>query len=171
MGIRVNKVAGWGTRDFKPPKNWDDRLETLYDMSAKEFIAWMALNKDEIATHFRSTGFNTVDFYIRYYLSLIKQKRDAANLASPASCCVHDDEFGIKGAIVFYPMDMKSCQRRDDLIDYLDESFESRWTPIGKGIYPFNKGEVPVGVIAICLFLGVAEIIPKLREVIYVYWG
>lgn len=65
----------------------------------------------------------------------------------------------------------EQCKRYDDLIDWLEENGERRWKWLEKGIYPYQRGEIPVSVVAVCLYLGLEKYVQNLREVLYVYWS
>lgn len=171
MGIRVNKVVGWGTRGFVEPADFDERREQLWELSPQEFVAWMSRQEERIAEYFPSQGNNDVAYWLRYMRSAFRRRDDGVKLTSPAQCVRFDPEFGLKDAIVAFPIHMGKCHRRDDLIDWCEENGRSRWKALKKPIYPFEKGDIPVSVIGLYLFLGLEDLIPQLEEVLYVYWA
>jgi len=172
MGIRVHKRVGWGIDNFNTPEDFHDRYEELAELSTKEFIAWVISNQDEIiALVPDTTAMHNIAFGIKYLKSFVGESSRLKRLDDPHLCVGWDDEFGLEKAIIIHPLHMKNCRRYDDLIDWLEESNGERWKYLKKGIHPYNKGVVPVSVVATCLFLGIENIIPNLREALYVYWS
>lgn len=184
MGIRINKVVGWGTDslELKDPEGFDEKCEALYDLSAKEWLAWITVHEEEIyaiANHLVETQGRTLPCFTPKWMRALVNNPGELKLARPGRCYAFDDEFGLENAIVFWPFNMHhKCCRYNDLIDWFEESMylsktdeTVRFVPYDRGIHPFEKGQIPFSVIATCIFLGVEDVVPKLKEVLYVYWS
>ena len=168
MGIRVHKAVGWGVNDFTPPESFDSRLDDLVEMPTEEFVAWMTSHEDELCKRISHVPV----FDARYFRDRLKLRNKADKLPELYKCISYNDEFGDGNCILFCSLEMAdTCRRYDDIVDWLEEDDKVRWRFLEKNIYPYEKGEVPFSVVAICVFLGIEEIIPRLREALYVYWS
>lgn len=185
MGLRINKAVGWGTDalDLKDPEEFDERREALFDLSVEEWVMWISTHETEILSHAKKHGNIIRSFTITYLRGLLKESKDFPNdfqFVRPGWCFEFDEEFGQRNTILFWPFHMAhKCHRRDDLIDWFEEGMRIstdssevvRFVPRKCGIWPFEKGDIPYSVIATCIFLGIEDVIPKLKEALYVYWG
>jgi len=169
VSIRVNKCIGWGTDDFIPPPDFNEKLEMLGKLQTQEFCTWLMQNKTKIQKLYKKSGHWTVE-YFRVICTTKFAKTHIQYLC-------HDEEYGIEGVILFPPIVLDGCTRTDNTIDYLEEtevySQKNRFVKLNPkiGIYPISPGALPEWVIGICLFLGIESVIPRLTEALYTYWS
>lgn len=141
-------------------------MEDFWSLSGAEFVEWLREHKAEIEKICAPKNLGTFEFYWQCLL------QDAAEAKQISRVISHDSEFGFANHIVISPLEMvKRCKRYDDLIDWLEEDGLPRWKWLDKGIYPYQNGEMPVSVVAVCLYLGLQSLIPDLKEALYVYWS
>lgn len=174
MGIRVHKIIGYGTDRFVPPSDFEYRREELASRDNKEFLSWLQSNKNSIMDLYCLTARNkkTVEFnWKMMFLTLEEQKNDSYSFYSPSGAIKYDNEFGLEDHLLIIPIEQqRKCFRYDDLIDWLEEEhIKPRWRWLDKGIYPRQKGELSIGVLAMCVYFGIEAIVPKLREALFVF--
>ena len=165
MGIRVSKAVGYGVRGFKPTPEQRDRMENATLTSLKEFAS--ANEREIVALDQSRRGDRTfsIDLILGGGFKLHERM-------------VHfDDEFGIRDALLLAPPEGIDWCRYDNTIDWLEETERTkdgtanRWKWLRHGIYPNNRGQPSITVAALCLYLGIPDEYPKLREALYVYWS
>lgn len=179
MGLRVHKMVGWGTDELqiKDRKDFDAQMENLWDLSTHEWLAWLTSHQAqirEIAEEHFPSNIPKPGSLLPMTIEILRHEvpRGVIDIDTPNYCVSHDDEFGHENTIVICPTHMMNrCRRYNDLVDWLEESGEVRFRYLEKGIYPFDKGMIAEDVVGLCLFLGIEDVIPKLREALYVYWG
>lgn len=141
-------------------------MEDFWSLSGLEFVEWLKAHKNEVEKLCAPKNLGTFEFHWQCLL------QDAAEAKHISRVISYDSEFGFKNHIVISPLEMEEqCKRYDDLIDWLEENGERRWKWLEKGIYPYQRGEIPVSVVAVCLYLGLEKYVQNLREVLYVYWS
>lgn len=174
MGIRVHKSVGWGTQDFSVPKDFSDRMEILWEMSPARFFTWCKKHKSEIEVFLtdKSEPQRKMSWFL--FEGAMQDLKRAERKHHVSDMVSFDDEFGLENTILFSPLEIiGQTKRYDNLIDWLEERdhAEPRWQYLDRGIYPFDKGCLPISVIGICLLLKVPEILTELKEALYVYWS
>lgn len=172
MGIRVHKCVGWGTQKFTAPEDFFDRIETLWEMSPRRLLTWCKKHRSQIDAFYPEKSESQLKMaWGLFEVSMQDMKKEKHHASEVVS---FDPEFGFENSILFSPLEMiKQTKRYDDLIDWLEERdhAEPRWEWLNRGIYPFDKGDLPITVVGVCLFLGITEVIPELKEALYVYWS
>lgn len=159
MGIRVSKHLGYGVADLKGSEDprWDhDRLRSMERRDELEcnltgFLEW--LEKPEVGeklmdlAEYEGWGMGrergkyfteTTEFFLmrERIKDLIKKKV----YWSGWSLYRHYTEFGLPNVLLLQPAEHQDWSRRDDIIDYYEESFEPRVTLLKDrtGIYPYD---------------------------------
>lgn len=168
MGIRIHKIVGWGTDQFSAGDDFSEQMEEFWSLSGKDFVKWLKAHKDEIKKLCAPKHEAMFEFHWECLL------KDAVKENHISRCVSFDPEFGFENNIVISPIEMiDQCKRYDDLIDWLEEveHCEPRWQWLTRGIYPYQKGEIPVSVVAVCLYLKIENLVQNLKEVLYVYWS
>lgn len=167
MGLRIHKSVGYGITDFVAPTDWGERLERVYACSLTKFLKWTKKNIEVITD---GVSPNKIRGDLVLFECLIRQ--DLPKGATLAGSVIDAHEFGISGVLQLIPPGYHRFNRYDDSIDYFEEaeSSEPRYRELGIGLYPFSKGEIPVPVMALAHYIGLPEVIPHLKESLYVYW-
>lgn len=177
MGIRIHKAVGYGLRNFSPPKGWQDKCNTAYEISLEDFIKFCHNHKEKILSYTIGDRSRTMMFEV----DLDGIRDDNLLNRSLGEYLLFDDEYGFSDALLFLPPGYKNWKRIDDTIDYCEEmaylrtirdsELEPRFLPLPYGIYPHDKGKPPLTVIALALWFEIPEIIPQLTEALYLYWS
>lgn len=172
MGIRVHKIVGWGTQSFSAPKGFSAKQENLWGMTPARLLSWCKRHQNEINAFLSNkSGTHRQMAWVLFEASMKDMKKGKHYVSEAVS---FDPEFGFENSILFSPLEMiDQTKRYDNLIDWLEERdhAEPRWEWLTRGIYPFNKGDLPLSVIGVCLYLKIPEVIPELKEALYVYWS
>lgn len=156
MGIRIEKVLGYGIDDLRLPYQLekDSRISLKKlnafldqgDTSTKEFLAWCETHKSDIQKLYASEtirpqeGFDDVSFA----LDLMKPSpKYRPKLLNPSDCFSHSSEGGDPRVLVITPIEHPDWKRRDDVIDYyeaqnLPDPLNPRVQKIPGGIYPYS---------------------------------
>jgi hypothetical protein len=175
MGIRVHKAIGYGVRKFRPTLEFNQRREDFCDMSRGDFNKWVAANRQAIES--LAGGDPKRHFDLDVLLACEKSKSWAYQKgANNTNYVFLEEEFGYKDALLIRPLTSHpDWYRFDDSIDYLEEHTKdgprNRWKFLNQGLYPYLRDGAPTNVAAVCLFLGVPEVFPQLREALYVWWS
>jgi len=177
MGMRIHKAIGFGLHNAlslmtkKKHKAFDKACETFQEMSSEELQKWVRENQKDIESLYYSCspeGFSDIPFFLS---------------EDPATYDVFhrllwEPEFGFPEAVLIRPLyGAKFWYRCNDDIDYIEERGDMDETPsnrflyLDKGIHPYPQGHPPATVAAVCLFVGLGHLFPKLRESLYVYWS
>lgn len=168
MGIRINKSVGYGFQKFVEPANWEETMEKIYagGCDMRVLYNWTKENYDSLGLPSASS---------RTDLFLFECRIKEIAKTSIGACVVRDEEFGIPGTLQLLIPGHPEFMRRDDSIDYCEEcasgSSEPRFVELNAGIYPHLQGQVPSTVVALAHFLGIPEVVPHLKESLYVYWS
>lgn len=174
MGIRVHKSIGYGVHPFKATEAFIDRAcNQAVDVTIGEFATWCKEHQGEILRFLpgdkpeeraRRKMFKSVD------LLAINKRHFENNLSS---LIAYDNE--ALDAMVLLPIAHDEWRRHDATIDWAEESMLhgqlDRFVYLNSGLYPHDKGKIPLTVAALTLWLGIPDIWPQLREALYVYWG
>lgn len=170
MGIRVNKVIGYGVKNLKPddPRiDWEElhhseHREKRGDTDMSQFIRWLGTKKVQkrlFELHLREyPGIDDgMQRFLRSDTKFLTQniKTQMKNHPSawmylrggPAACLIHDGE-GRENVMVFLQPDAPDWHRHDDIMDYYEE--HGRDGPIDRvkdltpqgGIHPYNVGMI-----------------------------
>jgi hypothetical protein len=177
MGIRVHKAIGWATKKPLPALD-DNAMERLYGVSFKEFLEWLKKHKAEVDAavpkikdprYGNPSPLSNVSFYLS-----CATRRNATE--SIGRCVIRENEFGVKDVSLFVdPIEFSSWFRYDNTLDWIEETQshgqKERFRWVTRGLYPYARGQISPGVVGLCILAGVAEIIPSLKEALYVYWS
>jgi len=175
MGIRVHKAIGYGVRKFKTTLAFEQRREDFCEMSRGTFNEWVKANRPAIEA--LSGGDAKKHFDLDVLLSCENSKSWAYQKgANNSNYVLFEDEFGLKDALLIRPLTSHpDWYRHDDSIDYCEEHTKdgprNRWKFLNQGLYPYLKDGAPTSVAAVCLYLEIPEVFPRLREALYVWWG
>lgn len=142
MGIRVNKVLGYGLTDvsydtekweFDDPRiNGESPLLT-YDYSVDhndEYRAWVKENSTDSFTESWWWADKDKD-----------RKRRYADREDVRDCVVHQSEYGLPNVLLIRPFGYTDWHRRDDSIDYIEASANyanGDCDHVRDPIYPFS---------------------------------
>jgi hypothetical protein len=174
MGIRVRKSIGYGLRGFKPSKTFLRKQELSYETTLQDFAKWCVEHKEYIFAlipvddRARRALFN-VD------IKTLTEKKRAKDILG--LYCLFDNETDDQDTLMLLPLNRlgETWTRYDDSLDYHEEvelhGGKDRFVSFAHGIFPYDKGEPPLTVAALALWLGIPEIWPKLHEALYVYWS
>ena len=170
MGIRVNKVIGYGVKNLKPddPRiDWDElrhptRRERRWDKSMSSFFRWLKRKKvQERLFELNLREHPGMDKGMERWLRsdvgfLIENTKDQMKRHStswlyirggPSACLIHDGE-GRENVMVFLQPNHPDWHRHDDIMDYYEEHGRDgpsvRVTDLTKrgGIYPYNAAMI-----------------------------
>lgn len=139
MGIRVNKVLGYGLTDVREHDdsrvNWDSVLLSYDRASGEDYLRWLYGKRSKVK---QSSWYPfSLDFAMLREDPKLRQK----NLYDAV---VYDPEYGLNNVLVLRPLSCGDWHREDDSIDYMTETFlldasaESRVETFTAGIHPFN---------------------------------
>lgn len=178
MGIRVHKVMGYGLHNALPTKKarkaFRERYEAFQEMSREETLAWVKENRQAIEALHPAGAEKHMELDCLFAgPGTIGEDEDSCGTQR----LFWEPEFGKKGAILIRPLwGCKQWHRYDNLIDHIEEQEASedmpvRWEYLTKGIYPYGWRQPPASVAAVCLFLGIEHLYPRLKEALYVYWS
>ena len=132
MGIRINKVLGYGFHDMiesDPRIDWK-QFEIARESSLSDFNTYLQLAADT----------NNTDLIV--YLRHSKPNTDR-----PSELVHYDTEFGDSEILLFSHPGIDKWRRSDDSIDYYESKFKSNTDMIPKyqhipaGIYPYDMGD------------------------------
>lgn len=145
MGIRVHKILGYGLNDieYSNDKVTDKRInvEALKDCREKSFIEWFNDQDIKLLAYTISRLFK-LDYKNLYFNFRLTSFENNKNLLSRYRVLTYDDEFGFDNVMLITPPDQKNWYRYDDIIDWIEESFEPRVVDLFKdgktGIYPYE---------------------------------
>lgn len=150
MGLKINKVLGYGLLDVKSNgyNVDDDRFlfqsmpEHLYSIDEREFLNWFMQNQEEcisVLASFNRTKEDTVcnGFALRWMNRDIKDGFKKPEHHTPLT---YDGDYGLPNVMVFNAMEYKDWIRRDDTIDYYESGCSPQNNayvlPNSCGIYP-----------------------------------
>ena len=161
MGIRVNKVIGYGVKNLKyrrrkwsvtmtdPRVDWkklEAKREQAWGMDQDKFKKWVIRNLRWLRELYQRENpcyqFKPKDIKFALDLMLVLEAKWRLD-----KCVVHDDEYGSPGVLVIKPPHCGDWHRHDDIIDYVEETekFRQRGRTVmlsGAGIYPYSSGWV-----------------------------
>lgn len=168
MSIRIHKVLGYGMDAFKPTPQFEERCNEWRYTAFLDFAEEHFLDVCKIASESRSVTKGGVQ---AFYLD-IRLPRAMKYTKVLHRIVAWDNEGSSKRKIVLIPPAMsQQWYRFDDAIDYAEaRSMRSRFVKLDRGIYPYDKGNPPLILAAMCLYLGVPELFAQLEEVVYTYW-
>ena len=157
MGIRINKVLGYGLTNVKTKGEYNEILDDSR-INPHGFFAMRAEDKEE---NFSDEGF---DAYLDAHaedpddvmndLSVLRHLRERERLDKPHNYrtgifhrLIYDSEFGMPNVMVFQPPVFGSeWSRYDDMIDYYDPQQQADnggcgmgYTMIDRALYPFES--------------------------------
>lgn len=147
MGLRINKILGYGLSNVKS-KNMelvDKRLTRDFIENINEgfddFPKWLSDNKKEatvMLTSLLGMDAASANFHTQILTNGVYKDLDS-------DIVNYDPEFGLRNVMVLTSPEDKSWSRRDDIIDYIEnsEKFEPNWIDLFKekkrcGIYPYD---------------------------------
>lgn len=175
MGIRVHKAIGYGVRKFKATPAFEQRLEDFCEMGRGTFNEWVKANRRPIE------ALMGPDHHTHFDLDILLMSENSKSRAyqkgvTNSNYVLFDAEFGYKDALLIRPLTSNpDWYRYDDSIDYCEEHTKdgprNRWEFLNQGLHPHLKGEAPASVAAVCLYLEIPEVFPRLREALYIWWG
>jgi len=171
MGIRVNKVIGYGVKNLKPddPRvDWKElhhpeRREKRYDTDMSQFIRWLQRKKVQerlMALNLREyPGIDDgmrrfIETDIKFLIQNIKTQMKNSPTAwlylrgGPSACLVHEGEGSKQNVMVFLQPDCPDWHRHDDIMDYYEETRSdgpsSRVVDLTNrgGIHPYNSAMI-----------------------------
>jgi hypothetical protein len=177
MGIHIHKVIGYGLHNALQTKkeraSFEVRYEAFQEMDRTEILTWIKENRQTIEALFGSAERGGD-------LDCLFAGRGTIG-EDLNSCEGHrlfwEPEFGKKKAILIRPLwGAREWYRHDNLMDHIEENeahrnLPARWQYLTKSLYPYEWRKPPASVAAVCVFLGIEHLYPKLKEALYVYWS
>ncbi len=170
MGNRIHKAIGYGALVKLPPFFQQDFYEKASKTSLAKFARFCTKNRAAI-----EATVPVADYRHKMFKSEIKIVATTAG-GTLSDYIKNDDEMGIEGALLLIPPSFEGWSRYDDIIDYTEECAK-RHSPIPsfqtlyQGIYPHSLGKPPLTVAALCLWLKMPELFPRLQETLYTWWS
>lgn len=153
MGLRVNKVIGYGVQGLNPkgdPRiDWDKfRAFDRQEDTARDFISFIESGKADDVMHklllkekpnLKGEKYSeSIDFSLMCMLLKDREEKPYP-FTHPSRYVKYCDECGKSDVLVLQPPFADDWSRYDDIIDYCEEGPESRVTPLkGTGIYPYS---------------------------------
>lgn len=177
MGLRVHKILGYGVKPLSHGhgKKLDDEAtwERAEEIGPEKFLGWMQKHKDEIR---KIAGIDENRFDLDMAIMRGSPKKGPfGGEWTLTDSWFYQREFGYKDVVVFVPPCHFDWARYDDLIDYTEECVEHecerRLKVLNRAIYPYLKEKPPCTIAAVLLWLGIPEVWPDLKEMLYVYWS
>lgn len=174
MGNRVHKSIGYAVRNFKHPDDWEEITYRAGTTGLGEFAIWSTTRIAEVASLAKVP---VEQAQVTISLMTIEDNNSGSSLGSYV---IEDFECGIEGVLQLVPPGMHNFKRYDDLIDWVEASDACLGSGSGPidyardlkiGLYPFTFGTIPSTVVSLAMWLGIPEVIPNLKETLYVYWG
>lgn len=157
MGIRINKVLGYGLTDIKTTGKYNEILDDSR-INMKGYFGSDDYGKED---NFTDDGFDAyLDAHkedpddIMNDLSVLRHLRDRQSTDYPHNYTtgirhrmIYDSEFGMPNVMVFQPPVFgNEWSRRDDIIDYYDPQQQAEdggcgngYTMINRALYPFES--------------------------------
>lgn len=177
MNIRIHKVLGYACDSFVKPKNFDELFDRAYDTTLSEFFEWCRSNEARILSRFSEDAAPSMRMRRCEFGASINSTQNFLSAPLLGEFVHIDEECGIAGLIVLRPPERTSSMfRYDDEIDHYEEQSlhrdsEPKLIKLQRGIYPHDRGEIPIGVFALCSWLDVPELFDRLEEAIYTWWA
>jgi hypothetical protein len=174
MGIRINKVIGYGLDDIKTKEMriddprfkvdiWDDDFHNdVMSRTEVEFYEWVGDNKQSIYD-ISPMDFNDPDDILAFNfrkMGIEEHKKEHPDYKINCTQCRKlkkrriyeqidfDPEFGLDNVMVFMPFDHGGWKRYDDIIDYVEEDCGGapRYKHISwSGIWPYSSSMIRYG--------------------------
>ena len=195
MGIRVHKVIGYGVTDFKAPKQWHEILDKASDTLIENFLTYCSKNEETIKNLYLEMGLpNQAKGGVAFDDAFSRQMLKIGHLKASAIGCggksskptvdhlIHyqdEGELGLRKVVVFLPASgAYEWHRGDDPIDYVEETtrrpktgFGPRVKELKMGLFPYMQGKPPPTLLGLLLWIGMTDLAPRLKELLYVYWS
>lgn len=153
MGIRVNKMLGYGLTDVKTvndgivderfdPEGWffanhETRIKTW---NTEGFLAFWEEQAEK--TEFSDLAFSRTN--LSEIAKKEKENPHSYNHTKFSGAFIHDGEYGLPNVALLIPLDQIGAEwyRHDDAIDYAEETEnhdqKNRFVELPWGIYPWN---------------------------------
>ena len=148
MGIRVNKVIGYGVKNLKHDGytmtdsrvDWDklfhpDKSERRWERDMNSFRRWLQGKKTQerllelhlreypgINDHIRKFREESDIRFLASHLKTVRKNHPSAWMRRPTDCLVHQTEYGLPNVMVALSPDCPDWYRHDDIIDYYEET-------------------------------------------------
>lgn len=195
MGIRVNKVIGYGVKDFTPSRTTTKLINKFGETKFADVLKYIEKHREEILTladtrpgisHAGLTKAKAIKVARRmneFDLRFIGERKVPFHGRHIAT----EKESDIPHALVFVPLNKPDWIRHDDTIDYIEEHVilmtaneggysvseptpRDRYTPTSLALYPYNKSGPPASVAAMCHFIKRPDLYARLEEAVAVWW-
>ncbi len=183
MSTRVRKVLGYGTNEFPKEKHAELNKKIAEDPTVEDFFQWSREHFLEIMDLASSrVNVGIAGTMLEWELGARKKETKLPMPFLLSDCIGWGNPLRGKSdpvwskLVLVPPVYHCKWYRRDDDIDYIEEldskkdGPKDRFKLLRLSLYPYNKGEPPAAIAAMCLFLGIPELWDQLTEVLYVYW-
>jgi hypothetical protein len=177
MGVRVHKAIGYGTAEFEPPAGFKEAEERLTDMTSRDFAAWCAERRADVEALSDPAYKSAVPLFGWDLRTMADELAGESLWKSIAWGNPMYNDAKKQRRLLLTPPTAHDWRRLDDAIDYVEECERAgkrgprdRLVPVSCGLYPYDLGRPPLTIAAMCLFLGIPDWLPRLRESVYVWW-